>query len=62
MLSTQYNKYIVNQAGPCSDCGKMAVRLSRVVDQHTSSALSLCPNCIQAFIQRQHMPSECCAE
>lgn len=61
MLSIQ-RKYDANSVGPCSDCGKMAPKLTRCVDQHTSSTVSLCPNCIPAFIQRQHMPPGCCGE
>jgi hypothetical protein len=61
MLSIQH-KYVANQAGHCSDCGNMAVKLSRGVDQHTSSTVSLCPNCVPAFIQRQQMPPGCCGE
>jgi hypothetical protein len=61
MLSIQH-KYIANQVGPCSDCGNMAAKLSRCVDQHTSSTVSLCPNCVPAFVQRQHMPPGCCGE
>gem|GEM_PF-3214768 len=61
MLTTP-SKCLVNHVGPCSDCGKMAPRLTRCVDQHTSSTMSLCPNCLPAFIQRQHMPPGCCGE
>jgi hypothetical protein len=61
MLSIQ-RKYVANSVGPCSDCGKMSPRLTRGVDQHTSSTVSLCPNCVPAFIQRQHMPPGCCGE
>jgi len=60
MLSLQ-SKYTAKQVGPCSDCGKMA-QLTWSVDQHTSSTVSLCPNCVSAFIQRQHMPPGCCGE
>ncbi len=62
MRAVLRNTIVSIHDGPCSDCGHMTASRTRCFDQHTSSMVELCANCVPAFLQRRHFVAGSCGD